>query len=384
MPTIMNITNDTGNNANPSRRTGRYGLPALIASTAMISIARAETVLPNDPRISFSDYAHVEVTASHARFDRIITNSAWGLGWDNPGARIRFRTDAASLSAQLTSTAMHTLQTHNGTGLILVDGQTPGTFNAPASGALAVPLSSPSSGFHDYEIVLPYGESVEFNGLTINGSAGFATPTPRPATRWVAYGDSITQGFHASALSATYPWLIGKAKDWEVVNMGFGSRQANAGDGIAVRSLSGDVITVLIGVNNALGETPITSFSTAYEGFLDNIRAEQPDVPIFAITPLWVNVTGWPKAVTLELYRQAIRNIVTAANDPNLHLVEGPDLIPGEAQYFQDGLHPNTAGFALMAANLEQTIAVPEPGTGLLAGAGSTLAALRRRRLTQA
>jgi lysophospholipase L1-like esterase len=40
--------------------------------------------------------------------------------------------------------------------------------------------------------------------------------------------------------------------------------------------------------------------------------------------------------------------------DPNLHVIDGPALIPDDIKYFQDGLHPNDQGFKIMADRLNE------------------------------
>ena len=79
-------------------------------------------------------------------------------------------------------------------------------------------------------------------------------------------------------------------------------------------------------------------------------------MPLYCVTPIWTTIEGSANSQGLHIqdYRQAITSIVQQrmASDPNLHLIDGLGLVPNASQYFQDGLHPNDAGFTYYAANL--------------------------------
>lgn len=93
-----------------------------------------------------------------------------------------------------------------------------------------------------------------------------------------------------------------------------------------------------------------------YDGLVDAVRALQPTVPLYCVTPIWTGVEDVQNGQGLYVrqYRQAIRQIVQQcmATDPNLHLIDGLTLVPNQLKYFVDGIHPNDAGFALYATNL--------------------------------
>ncbi|MFA7344095.1 MAG: GDSL-type esterase/lipase family protein [Terrimicrobiaceae bacterium] len=340
------------------------------------------TVSPDDPRIEYAGFVHKEFVSPPdkpgeklARFDRILDIAGKGYRWDNPGARIRFRTDATAIEAMLNYNELHvSTSSRNGVGVYSVDGifKPEWTFQTKQLGvvrqpeAVSVSLSGGAvAGFHDYEIFLPYGDSVDFAGLKVNPEARFEPAKPKPAVRCVAYGDSITHGFSASAVSKTYPFLLGRAKGWEVTDLGLGGRASNPADGKVVASLGADVITVLMGVNDWQGGVPPERYRANMEGFLSNIRSAQPKTPVYLLTPLWV-AANWSKPsgmiTDLDSYRQILRDLVASRNDPNLHLVEGPDLIDPDPSLFDRGaaVHPNDAGFSMMAERLAEHIHDPE------------------------
>jgi len=314
----------------------------------------------------------VDPTTKAIRFGRGIEMPGKGYEWDNPGARICFRTDAREITVKLLYSEMHASKSaRNGKGLFYIDGQTrpEWLFDSSATSIVrdkeevSVPLPVPAeAGFHDYAIVLPYGDSVELLGLTVNEGAHFEPFSRLPNIRYVAYGDSITQGFTASHIGLTYPFLLAENKHWQIFNMGFGGRSANANDGKVVAPLKADIMTILIGVNDWQGGVPLEKFQAQMEGLLHNIRKDSPTTPIYLITPLWVNPSWKPKTEVADLdsYRQVIRNIAQKLDDPHLHLIEGPSLIDHDAKYFDKvAVHPNDAGFEMMAGRLAMEIHFP-------------------------
>jgi lysophospholipase L1-like esterase len=198
-----------------------------------------------------------------------------------------------------------------------------------------------------------------FDGLQIQGGQPrLLTPAPmRPAFRYVAYGDSITQGYYASGGTVdTYPDQVARKKGWSVVNMGYGGETTVPSDGTAVGALGGNIVTVAIGVNDFGQAKALATFVSDYNGLLDAIRVLQPTVALYCVTPIWTSIEAVANAQGLHVqdYRQAIAAIVQQrmATDPNLHLVDGLKLVSNQLKYFVDGLHPNDAGFALYATNL--------------------------------
>ena len=110
---------------------------------------------------------------------------------------------------------------------------------AAGFGPAAAPAPAPAGGgYHDYELVLPYGDSVDFHGLQVNPDALFEAPSDRSATRYLAYGDSITHGFTASDIGGGYAFRVAEAKGWQLVNMGYGGRASTIADGTVVGKFS--------------------------------------------------------------------------------------------------------------------------------------------------
>ncbi|HEY3330431.1 MAG TPA: GDSL-type esterase/lipase family protein [Capsulimonadaceae bacterium] len=345
------------------------------------SQADTKFVPANDPNIVYTGCVNQQFVADPdspqrviSRFDRQFDIPGKGYRWDNPGASIRFRTDAALVVAHLYYSSLHTsASARNSKGVYSVDGAfgPSWTFQTQQSKVLREPetvnvtLSNGiKSGVHDYEIYLPYGDSVDFAGLDISDGATLVPTKPKSMVRYVAYGDSITHGFSATSVDKTYAFQVAKAKGWSLVNLGLGGRASNVPDGRLIGSLPADVITVLIGVNDWQAGAKLEQTQKNVSGFLNAVRVAHPTTPIYVITPLWVAPSWKPAGATIDLesYRQVLREIVAARNDANLHVIEGPSLIDHIATLFDVvAVHPNDAGLTMMAERLVQSISAVSP-----------------------
>jgi lysophospholipase L1-like esterase len=333
----------------------------LAGSAGATSRATSATTMiyPDNPAIRYTEYAHATISHAGAVFDR--PGVANGNAIASPGTRVNFRTDATRVWVVVTYTFACNAP---GCGRFSAerDGRLlPQTFGSDTvSGQTTYLLALQTSPLpHNFSLIWPYGTQMVFDGLELQGGQPrLLSPAPiRPAFRYVAYGDSITQGYYASSgIVDTYPDQVGHKKGWSVVNMGFGGETTVPSDGSAVGLLGGNLVTVAIGVNDFGTSKPLAAFVSDYNALLDAVRALQPVVSLYCLTPIWTSLEAVTNAQGLHVqdYRQAIASIVQQrmATDPNLHLVDGLKLVPNQLKYFVDGLHPNDAGFALYAANL--------------------------------
>jgi lysophospholipase L1-like esterase len=312
---------------------------------------------PNNAAISYSDYDTIAITATAATFKRSILDGQ-ELAWVNPGARIRFQTNATLmlLSFMYNETVSRT-DIYNGQGLILVNGVLQARFGIANQGAYLVPQplqvlqSFPSSVSKLIDIVLPYGTAVAFSGVTVNsGATVTAAASPRPTTIYCAMGDSITQGLRNNTdISNIWTYGIATADNYQLVNMGYGGRICTASDGTNLGNISATLYSYLIGYNDFAAQESLATFAADYTSFINNFRALQATAKLYCITP---TPTTTVLTIPIESYRQQIRNVLaTLANSKNI-LVEGGSLWPNNTTYSPDGIHPNNLGSASMTAAL--------------------------------
>lgn len=331
-----------------------------------------EFVPAADARLSTSDGLQRvrDDVAGSVHFDRGLDGPGRGFRWDSPGTRLRWRTDSRQVSVRLRYSSRHLGSSRNSVGVFRINGRSePGwTFTRPGPGEapLTVALPTPvGGGWHDYELILPYGDAVDLLGVEVEAGAGWGEPAARPACRYLAFGDSVTHGFTASSVVHTYAFQVAEQNGWQLLNLGIGGRGTHGPDGVVLAGIAAEVVSLLIGVNDWQGGADLASFRRNYAELLENFRAGRPDAPLCVITPLWVPPAWAPAAARhpLEAYRQVIREVVAARADPRLVLVEGPSLIDPDAALFDAvAVHPNDRGFAQLAQRLAPILAAAGNG----------------------
>ena len=171
----------------------------------------------------------------------------------------------------------------------------------------------------------------------------------------ICYGDSITQGYDARYPSLSYPNQLADALQAEMFNKAIGGDRFNpplaeAGTGTP------DLITVAYGTND-WSHCSRDEFMTNGSAFFRNLTSVYPDVPVFAVQPIWrtqCENRSTDAGSFAEMY-EMIRTMT--ADHPQIRLVNGLKLVPHLPECFSpDVLHPNDFGFQFMGRNLLQEI----------------------------
>lgn len=314
-------------------------------------------VKPNDPRLQYSGFANLRLTSQEAVGDRMIPDSPFRL--DNPGARIRFETNASEVSLVFSFARVDSIpgRTHwTGEAMLSVNGTDRLRMGRVkgSSGPQVTKLSLGGIDARVLEITFPMADVMTFQGIILPKGAELFAMKREVLPRFVAYGDSITQGFHAANVVESYPTRLARGKNWDLVNMGFGSRRLTIPDGAVLARLKPSIATVLIGVNDCLQQKPVDRFAADVAGFVTEFRRAAPRTPIAWITPLPVaDPSKWKYSERLDSYRTAVASTLSRIADPAIHLIQGTDLIDPDPKLFADGLHLNSDGFAAIATRLE-------------------------------
>lgn len=201
-------------------------------------------------------------------------------------------------------------------------------------------------------VYLPEGMRPRLLALRVGG--GELAPAPR-GPRWIAYGDSIAEGWIASGPSGAWPALAARRHGLDVVNLGYaGAARAELPSAQQIAALAADVISVSHGTN-CWSRIPFSAamFREQTRAFLALVRQGHPETPIVVTSPILrpdaeetPNALGATltdlRAVMEELTRELI-----AAGDEHLTLVGGGDLVgPSD---LPDGIHPGDHGHAVLA-----------------------------------
>lgn len=326
----------------------------ILSCLAMSFTLAADMIPPNDPRLEYSDYDQIVKTETHVQFmRRIPIGSQYHL--DSPGARLRFRCNASEISILLEyQERKNPNRAQNDIGVFLIDGQGKDEWifkrGKPGRETDKVTVKLPADGeMHDYELVMPYGDIVRIKGVETSPETKFEKPSPRPALRCVFYGDSITQGFTASRIDRTYPYLLSRMKNYECINIGLAGIGISPAAGKTLGQLKMDQLIVAIGVNNWQGGSNPDNVRKDMDHFLAQFRELQPSTPVIVITPLYVPSSWQPKTVKYDL--QQYRDVIAqAARNHNCRVINGDELTTHDPALFDKiAVHPNDAGFRQIA-----------------------------------
>ncbi|MGY5124971.1 GDSL-type esterase/lipase family protein [Streptomyces nigrescens] len=229
----------------------------------------------------------------------------------------------------------------------------------------------------DIEIWLPHNEITQLIALRTDAPV---EPLPEGGRKkWLHHGSSISHGSDAASPSTTWPALAASLGGVELTNLGLsGSAVLDPFTARALRDTPADLISVKIGINLVNADLMrLRAFAPAVHGFLDTIREGHPTTPLLVVSPilcpihedtpgpsapdfsnlsegkLQFKATGDPAEratgkLTLNVIRDELARLVKqrAAEDPNLHHLDGRDLY-GEADFAElplpDQLHPDAA-----------------------------------------
>ncbi|HXY95289.1 MAG TPA: GDSL-type esterase/lipase family protein [Acidimicrobiia bacterium] len=183
---------------------------------------------------------------------------------------------------------------------------------------------------------------------------GTIEPAPRQP-RWLAYGDSIAEGWIATGPSGAWPAVAGREHDLDTVNLGYaGSARGELVSAEQLARLDADVISISHGTN-CWTRIPYSAalFRENTRAFLDLIRAGHRETPIVVTSPvLRPDAESTPNRLgaTLADLRAAMEDVVLermAAGDDRLTLVRGGGLL--EPHHLPDGIHPGDEGHQILA-----------------------------------
>ncbi|MGA5507663.1 GDSL-type esterase/lipase family protein [Streptomyces umbrinus] len=243
------------------------------------------------------------------------------------------------------------------------------------------------AGDKDIEIWLPYTEVTELIALRTDAPVEPAPDSGRKV--WLHHGSSISHGSNAAHPTAIWPALAASRGGVELVNLGFGgSALLDPFTARAMRDAPADLISLKIGINVVNADAMrLRAFTPAVHGFLDTIREGHPATPLLVVSPvlcpiqedtpgplapdldggtLRFKATGDPAEraagrLTLNVIRDELARVVEqrAADDPNLHYLDGRDLY-GEKDYAEfplpDEVHPDPAGHRRIGENFARLV----------------------------
>lgn len=189
-------------------------------------------------------------------------------------------------------------------------------------------------------------------------AVGGTLTAPPGGPRWLAHGDSITQGWSATDPGLAWPAVAGRHLGLDVFNLGFaGSARGELPAAAQLAETAAEVITLAWGTN-CWSSIPMDApyVEQAMRLFLTTVRQGHPDVPIIVISPIVrpaAEQTGNRFGATLTDLRNGIERATrqfAAAGDDLLTLLPGRDLVREDE--LVDGIHPGDDGHSSLARAL--------------------------------
>ena len=201
------------------------------------------------------------------------------------------------------------------------------------------------------KIVFPWSVVTRLKSIELE-NASFVNPI-KCRKRLLAYGDSITHGFHSMYTSNTYATRLANALDAAIMNKAIGAEVYFPELAQIKSDFEPDIVTVAYGTNDWVCVDKKT-FTENCHRFLKNVRNNYPLAEIVVITPIWRadndRADGFSDFYEID---DIIRDI--SKNTENIHVLTGIDLVPHDKKLFGDlRIHPNDNGFEYYANSLLQ------------------------------
>ncbi|MDR5701575.1 SGNH/GDSL hydrolase family protein [Agromyces aerolatus] len=280
------------------------------------------------------------------------------------GARIGFTGDAEAVEVDVRTGDALQLATpaEHGEFTVYVDGErrqaTRVEDGTAATVRVELPARDPGA---RVEIHVP--ERAEPRIFGVRALGGEARPL-EPGPRWVAYGDSITQGWTTSDPGAAWTAVAARATGFDLLNLGFaGAARGELPVAAHLAATPADVISLAWGTNCwAQIEMDAAYIRELMRLFLAMVRAGHAETPILVVSPVIrpnAEQVRNGSGATLADLRAGLEDAVHAFQDrngdANLHLLPGVPLISAD-QLDPDGIHPNDAGHAAIGAAVAERL----------------------------
>ncbi len=215
---------------------------------------------------------------------------------------------------------------------------------------------------------LPTIATCAVRGVTVADEAASSVPV-LPQPRWLALGDSLTQGFTVQAPVQTWVHRLMRRHRLPAWNLGVGGMRIEpAVCAWALKSRTWDLVTIALGSNHAWRDGDVATVVERTDELMALVRQGGPGGPhrrVVWCLPPWKpceDGKGPPDFAGVPLDRATGDRVRTVrerlrerlAREPDLIMVE--DLLPHDARLYPDGLHPSALGFARYADALDRRL----------------------------
>lgn len=228
---------------------------------------------------------------------------------------------------------------------------------------------------------LPHNCSAEIEAVSADAPV-LASASEAP--RWVHYGSSISNASEADVPTGVWPVIVARQLGMDLYNIALpGNAQLDGFAARTIRDTPASVITLKLGINGVnAASMNHRAFVPAVHAFLDTVRDGHPETPMVVVSPIFClphemapgptefregkatagqhASDATPGALTLQTIRDTLRGIVEkrSKTDRSLTYLDGLSLLGrDDAGLLPDDLHPDTAGYRLIAHNFIDKLA---------------------------
>lgn len=210
----------------------------------------------------------------------------------------------------------------------------------------------------EFLIYLPLWAEVTDMKIGIDANASFQDQKRLFKKKVVVYGSSIVHGASASRSGMTYPAIIERNTNYQLINLGVsGSAKMETEVADMLKDAQDVDLFILDCVPNASPE----EITERTQHFVKHIRRFHPKTPILmiesTIRPMSMFDHEWNARVRQQnerFYNEYQQ--LKAQGDLNLHLLRGDNLLGSDNEGTTDGSHPNDLGFSRMVNIIQPAI----------------------------
>jgi len=206
-----------------------------------------------------------------------------------------------------------------------------------------------------------YPEPVMYHGH----SEGIVLPREGdvPGKTYLAYGSSITHGTDLSGAAISYPAHVAWKLGYDLRNLGASGCclcEPEMADFLAEQKA--DLVTLELSVNMIGSQFTAEDFRKRAGYLVERVADADPARQVVCITifthfrDIHPRYCGEKDKATAGEIRQVLRNIVKNLARPNLHIMEGPELLGDIGGLSQDLIHPGARGMIQIGEELARRL----------------------------
>lgn len=299
-----------------------------------------------------------------ARLENVTRKPVWNLSKNCSGLAVRFRTNSSVIGAKWEVIGNVFMNHFTMTGIkgldlyCLVNSKWQFVNSARPVGKLSsvIIIQNMPEEEKEYMLYLPLYDGISTLEIGIAPKAEIHGPevnSPQTGKPLVFYGTSITQGGCATRAGMSYPNILSRMLNHEIVNLGF-SGNGNLDLEIAEAMASIDASCFVI---DCLPNVSVELMNENYVHFLEIIRKKNPAIPIILIENILYPHMYFDQTVNNLILKknETLKRIFLEQKkkgDRKMFYVDAGQLIGKDQESTVDGVHLTDIGFLRMAENL--------------------------------